>query len=61
MAILGKLNRLTVLKDSSPGLYLDGGELGEILLPGDAIPNLTSPPIFCNLFKNNKSAPKYSK
>jgi predicted RNA-binding protein (virulence factor B family) len=38
MAILGKLNRLTVLKDSSPGLYLDGGELGEILLPGDAIP-----------------------
>jgi len=38
MAVLGKINRLTVLKDSSPGLFLDGGELGEILLPGDAIP-----------------------
>ncbi|MEI8292455.1 MAG: S1-like domain-containing RNA-binding protein [bacterium] len=43
MAILGKLNRLTVLKDSSPGLYLDGGELGEILLPGDAIPKGAGP------------------
>jgi len=39
MAILGKRNTLTVLKDSRPGLYLDGGELGEILLPGDSIPD----------------------
>jgi len=38
MAVLGKINRLIVLKDSRPGLFLDGGELGEILLPGDAIP-----------------------
>jgi hypothetical protein len=43
MAILGKRNRLTVLKDSSPGLYLDGGELGEILLPGEAIPKGARP------------------
>jgi hypothetical protein len=43
VAILGKLNRLTVLKDSSPGLYLDGGDLGEILLPGDAIPKGAAP------------------
>lgn len=43
MPLLGKLNRLTVLKDSSPGLYLDGGELGEILLPGDAIPKGAAP------------------
>ena len=43
MAILGKRNRLTVLKDSRPGLYLDGGELGEILLPGDAIPKGARP------------------
>ena len=27
-----------VLKDRRPGLYLDGGELGEILLPGESIP-----------------------
>ena len=43
MSLLGKLNRLTVLKDSSPGLFLDGGELGEILLPGDAIPKGAAP------------------
>ena len=33
MALIGKRNRLLVLKDSSPGLYLDGGDHGEILLP----------------------------
>ena len=38
MAILGKRNLLTVIRESSPGLYLDGGELGEILLPGRYIP-----------------------
>ena len=38
MALLGKINILTVLKDAPPGLYLDGGDLGEILLPGDSIP-----------------------
>jgi hypothetical protein len=42
-AILGKRNRLTVLKDSRPGLYLDGGQLGEILLPGDSIPKGAKP------------------
>ena len=42
MAILGKRNLLSVIRESSPGLYLDGGELGEILLPGRYIPkNLT--------------------
>lgn len=38
MAILGKRNVLSVIRESSPGLYLDGGELGEILLPGRYIP-----------------------
>jgi uncharacterized protein len=38
MAILGKRNLLSVVRESSPGLYLDGGELGEILLPGRYIP-----------------------
>lgn len=38
MAILGKRNLLSVVRASAPGLYLDGGELGEILLPGRYIP-----------------------
>ena len=38
MATIGKRNLLFVIRESSPGLYLDGGELGEILLPGRYIP-----------------------
>lgn len=38
MAILGKRNVLSVVRASAPGLYLDGGALGEILLPGRYIP-----------------------
>jgi uncharacterized protein len=38
MAILGKRNRLSIVRESAPGLYLDGGTLGEILLPGRYIP-----------------------
>jgi hypothetical protein len=38
MAILGKRNILSIVRASQPGLYLDGGELGEILLPGRYIP-----------------------
>jgi hypothetical protein len=38
MAILGKRNLLSVVRASQPGLYLDGGDLGEILLPGRYIP-----------------------
>jgi len=38
MATLGKRNTLAIIRESSPGLYLDGGELGEILLPGRYIP-----------------------
>lgn len=34
MAQLGKRNLLTVLRSAPPGLYLDGGTHGEILLPG---------------------------
>lgn len=33
MAQIGKMNSLPVLRASDFGLYLDGGELGEILLP----------------------------
>ncbi|HAM74021.1 MAG TPA: GntR family transcriptional regulator [Verrucomicrobiales bacterium] len=38
MATLGKRNTLSIIRESEPGLYLDGGELGEILLPGRYIP-----------------------
>jgi len=38
MAILGRRNLLSIVRASAPGLYLDGGALGEILLPGRYIP-----------------------
>lgn len=38
MAIIGKRNTLSIVRASQPGLYLDGGTLGEILLPGRYIP-----------------------
>jgi predicted RNA-binding protein (virulence factor B family) len=43
MAIIGKRNVLPVVRASAPGLYLDGGELGEILLPGRYIPHDLKP------------------
>jgi uncharacterized protein len=43
MAILGKRNLLPIVRASTPGLYLDGGELGEILLPGRYIPSDVAP------------------
>lgn len=43
MAIIGKRNLLSVVRESQPGLYLDGGELGEILLPGRYIPANLAP------------------
>jgi predicted RNA-binding protein (virulence factor B family) len=38
MAIIGKVNKLRVRRGSSPGVYLDAGELGEILLPNRYVP-----------------------
>ena len=38
MADLGKLNTLKSIRDSDNGTYLDGGELGEILLPKSFVP-----------------------
>jgi len=43
MAIIGKRNILSIVRESSPGLYLDGGKLGEILLPGRYIPKDVKP------------------
>ena len=34
MAIIGRRNTLSIERASGPGLYLNGGTLGEILLPG---------------------------
>ncbi len=39
MAEIGKQNRLTVIKESSQGSYLDGENLGEILLPKAVTPD----------------------
>jgi predicted RNA-binding protein (virulence factor B family) len=38
MAIIGKRNTLAVLRHSTPGIYLDGGEHGQILLPNRYVP-----------------------
>jgi hypothetical protein len=34
MAFIGQRNHLSVMRETPSGYYLDGGELGEILLPG---------------------------
>jgi predicted RNA-binding protein (virulence factor B family) len=39
MATLGRRSKLSVIRESAPGLYLNGGELGEILLPRRYIPD----------------------
>lgn len=38
MPAIGKRNSLRVVREATPGLYLDGEELGEILLPRRYIP-----------------------
>jgi uncharacterized protein len=38
MPFIGKFNKLRVVKEFDFGLYLDGGELGEILLPRRYVP-----------------------
>lgn len=43
MISIGRRNKLRVVKEASPGLYLDGGDQLEILLPGRYIPRGTMP------------------
>lgn len=43
MATIGRRNLLSIERASGPGLYLNGGELGEILLPGRYIPSDLKP------------------
>jgi uncharacterized protein len=40
---IGQRNLLSVIRETSSGLFLDGGELGEILLPGRYIPRGCKP------------------
>jgi predicted RNA-binding protein (virulence factor B family) len=50
MAEIGKRNILPIVRESAPGLYLNGGELGEILLPGKYIPRNLKPGDKLNVF-----------
>jgi uncharacterized protein len=43
MIDLGKRNRLALVRQASPGVYLDGGEYGEILLPARYVPASARP------------------
>lgn len=43
MANIGQRNTLRVVREAPPGLYLDGGTSGEILLPGRYIPRGIAP------------------
>jgi uncharacterized protein len=43
MATIGKRNTLMVLRESKSGIYLDGGEHGEILLPNRYVPRRIVP------------------
>ncbi len=43
MASIGKYSTLTVLRETASGYFLDGGELGDILIPGNLAPKGLSP------------------
>lgn len=50
MAIIGRRNLLSIIRESSPGLYLDGGDLREILLPRRYIPKNLQPKAVLDVF-----------
>jgi hypothetical protein len=47
---IGKLNHLEVVKEVDFGIYLDGGDLGEILMPKRYVPEGTMPGDFLETF-----------
>ena len=47
---LGKFNQLEVVKEVDFGMYLDGGEDGEILLPSRYVPEECRPGEVLNVF-----------
>jgi uncharacterized protein len=50
MVEIGKTNTLRVVKEVDFGLYLDGGDLGEILLPKRYVPEGAEPDHFLDVF-----------
>lgn len=50
MAELGKRNTLAILNESPHGLYLDGEELGDILLPNAYVPKGVTPSTRISVF-----------
>jgi hypothetical protein len=50
MASIGERNALRAVREAPPGLYLDGEELGEILLPGRYIPKGAVPGDYLEAF-----------
>ncbi len=50
MLQLGKRNDMTVVREVDFGVYLDGGELGEILLPARYVPENCKPGDVVNVF-----------
>jgi len=50
MAELGKQNTLPIANESPHGFYLDGGELGEILLPSAYVPKGVTPNSMLSVF-----------
>jgi uncharacterized protein len=50
MAAIGQRNLLPIVRTSNPGLYLDGGDLGEILLPRRYIPRNVGPGDLLDVF-----------
>ena len=50
MANFGKRNLLSITRETNSGLYLDGEELGEILLPGRYVPRDLEPDAKLDVF-----------
>ena len=55
MASIGQRNALQVIREATPGFYLDGENLGEILLPGRYIPENTGPGDYVLVFIHRDS------
>ena len=55
MASIGQRNALQVIREATPGLYLDGENLGEILLPRRYIPENTVPGDYVLVFVHRDS------
>jgi len=55
MIYIGRKNRMRVVKAVDFGLYLDGGDFGEILLPGREVPEGCKPGEWLHVFIYNDS------